>query len=431
MNVLVLYHKNHNTIYPKMNNLLLILLAITYTFSLISEDGDLWFPFPTVSMNYSNNNSIDLSYLNWKIEERIKIKNGHFYYKDKRVNFFGTNVAFTGCFPDKNDAPKIAKRMAQLGLNVVRFHQMDNKDIWLNNNNSTFNKTKLDKLHYFLYCLKENGIYANINLHVGRTYPEMQNNQTLKQKFSYGKSLDRFYPPFIEYQKNYARDLLNSYNNYTKYKIGEDPMILTVELNNENTIFDLWGDEKFKYLTGEMQTELISQWRTFLKIKYKSYDELYKFYNGEIINTKNNLIENNAIRFQTRNATTSYDKEKNTVYFNITSTPSINYGNQIQYGYINITNYTVYTITFQAKVKKSTNATMHFDFQESKSPYTTYLKSQNVKLYTYFYDYSLVARTDENCQIIADAKVIPKLDYYYYLIGNYYYSDCYYHYLYY
>jgi len=40
--------------------------------SIIYEDGGYWFPFPTVSMNYSKNCTLDLSYLNWKIEERIK-----------------------------------------------------------------------------------------------------------------------------------------------------------------------------------------------------------------------------------------------------------------------------------------------------------------------------------------------------------------------
>ena len=392
-----------------MNKIFIFLSSLTYIYSIINEDGDSWFPFPTISMNYSKNNIIDMSYLNWKIEERIKIKDGHFYYKNKRVKFFGTNVAFTGCFPEKKDAPNIAKRMAQLGINVVRFHQMDNKDIWLNNTNSTLNKNMLDKLHYFLYCLKQNGIYANINLHVGRTYPEMQNNQTLKNHFTYGKGLDRFYPPFINYQKNYARDLLTSFNNYTNFKIGDDPMILNIELNNENTIFDLWGDDNFKFLTDKMQIELISQWRKFLKTKYKNYDEIYKYYNGEIINTKNNLIENNTLHFQTRNSTYFYDKSKNVVYFNITSTPDISYGNQIHYGYINITNSTVYTITFQAKVKNPTDATIHFDFQENKSPYTTYLKTQNVNLYPYFYNYTLIARTNDNCQIGKDAQVVPKL----------------------
>ena len=111
-------------------SILFFLLQIDLVYSNVSNisfiDGEYWFPFPTISMDYSNNSIIDMSYLNWRIEEKIKIKNGHFYYKNKEVKFFGTNVAYAAAFPEKEDAPKIAKRMAKLGINVVRFHHMDN-----------------------------------------------------------------------------------------------------------------------------------------------------------------------------------------------------------------------------------------------------------------------------------------------------------------
>ena len=94
--------------------------------------------------------------------------------------------------------------MVQLGINIVRFHHMDNKDIWENNENSILSREKLDKLHYFLYCLKSNGIYANINLHVSRNYPEMLKEKAILDAFKYGKSLDRYYPTFIDDQIKYA-----------------------------------------------------------------------------------------------------------------------------------------------------------------------------------------------------------------------------------
>ena len=179
-------------------------IYIKYIFSSVSLiDGDYWFPFPTVFMNYSNNSVIDMSYLNWKIEEKIKIKNGHFYYIGKQVRFFGTNVAYTSAFPEKDDAPFIAKRISQLGINVVRFHHMDSWDIWGNtdnNRNSVFIQAQLDKLHYFLFCLKENGIYANINLHVSRNYPEIMDEKEILNAFNFGKALDRYYPQFIQDQ---------------------------------------------------------------------------------------------------------------------------------------------------------------------------------------------------------------------------------------
>ena len=209
-----------------------------------------------------------MSYLNWKIEERIKIKNGHFYYKDKQVKFFGTNVAYSSAFPEKTDAPNIAKRISQLGINVVRFHHMDNRDIWESNEKSILSQEKLDKLNYFLFCLKNNGIYANINLHVSREYPEILKEQEILDTFLFGNSLDRYYPAFINDQLKYAKDLLTSYNNYTGFKVGEDPMILNIELNNENTMFNLENEAKVNKLTDNLKTELLKQWRDFIKNKY-------------------------------------------------------------------------------------------------------------------------------------------------------------------
>ena len=377
--------------------------------SILYEDGDYWFPFPTVSMNFSEKCSIDMSYLNWKIEEKVQIKDGHFYYKNKRVKFFGTNAAFTTAFPLKEDAPKIAKRLAQLGINIIRFHHMDNQDIWQNNSLSILSPIKLDRLHYFLFCLKQNGIYANINLHVGRNYPEMLSNSTLLSSFTFGKSVDRFYPPFINDQKNYARDLLNSYNNYTKYKIGEDPMVLNIELNNENTIYDLWGDEKFHLLNEKMQKELISQWRIFLKSKYKTFEEINKFYNGDLINKKINIIENNTIICQKDNANCTIDKANNLISFNVISSPKNSWGNQILYGAINITNSTFYTVEFDAKVKNPTKGTLFFCFQEDKSPYRYYFEIRKIELNTNFKHYSLYTTTLDDCQFSEGAKPLVKI----------------------
>ena len=57
-----------------------LLIYINFAISSISYiDGDYWFPFPTVSYKYSNKSVLDISYLNWKIKERIKIKNNVIY----------------------------------------------------------------------------------------------------------------------------------------------------------------------------------------------------------------------------------------------------------------------------------------------------------------------------------------------------------------
>ena len=388
--------------------ILSFLIYINIAISSISYiDGDYWFPFPTISFKYSNKSALDMSYLNWKIEERIKIKNGHFYYKDKQVKFFGTNVAYSSGFPEKKDAPSIAKRMSQLGINVVRFHHMDNRDIWENNEKSILSEEKLDRLHYFLFCLKNNGIYANINLHVSRNYPEILNEKQILETFSYGKSLDRYYPNFINDQIKYAKDLLTSYNNYTGFKVGEDPMILNIELNNENTMFNLENEDKVKILTDKLKAELLKQWRDFIKNKYKSYDEINKIYNNETIDLNNDLVKNNQISCQKSNSVCTI--ENNLVKFDVTTTPTNSWGNQIHYGLIDISNFTIYTVEFDAKVQNPIEGTMAFEFQENKSPYRSYLRISNIKFSTEFKHYILSGRTQFDCQFTEDSKALVKI----------------------
>ena len=392
-------------LYFLINNILLIIplsSQITYI------DGDYFFPFTSISKNYSEKAVIDLSYLNWKIEERIQIKNGHFYYRDKQVRFFGTNAAISSAFPKKEEAPYIAKRMAQLGINIVRFHHMDGYAIWEKNKaNTKLSKEKLDLLHYFLFCLKNNGIYANINLHVSRVYSEIQNENDIINVFKYGKSLDRYYPQFIQDQLDYAKDLLCSYNNYTGYKIGEDPMILNIELNNENTMFNLENDDNIKLLTPNLRNELNNQWKTFIKDKYSdNYDKIDSFYNNETINSTN-LVENNTITCQKNQGNFTIDGKK--VTFDIFDIPSVSWGNQIHYGVIDIENYTLYTIEFDARVEKETTDPINFQFQENASPYRIYLRIPNIKLSTKSEHYILSAKTVYNCQFNEDSKAKPKI----------------------
>lgn len=40
--------------------------------------------------------------------------------KGNAIRFWGVNISFAGCFPDKKDAPQIAARLAKYGFNALR-----------------------------------------------------------------------------------------------------------------------------------------------------------------------------------------------------------------------------------------------------------------------------------------------------------------------
>ena len=128
---------------------------------------DGWLSFPVSPYLASDDSLASVAFLNQgKADSRISVKGAHYVdERGQRVRFFGSNVCFASAFPSKDVAPLVAKRMQQLGFNMVRFHHMDNRHIW-NQEQTALDPEQLDRLHWFLFQLKERGIYANINLHV-------------------------------------------------------------------------------------------------------------------------------------------------------------------------------------------------------------------------------------------------------------------------
>ena len=326
-----------------------------------------YFPFQYSPINVSNKSLIDVSFLNSKVLKRIIIKNGHFFYENgDKVRFFGTNLIFDDCFPNKTEAPLLAKRMAQIGFNIIRFHQMDKYSIF-KSDMKTIDPEKIELLHYFLYQLKINGIYANINLHVGWSYPGLDNFSTY---FLHGKGLDRFYDPFINYQKEYAYAILNSFNNYTGFKLSEDPQICFVELNNENSIEIVY--QQIHIIRGtKFGKSLLDKWRNYLENKYLSFDNMKRVLKFNPINSTN-FLENKAPFFQFEskkivNRTISYLPEKN-YYLDIQENGTNRWSYQFIYMNIKFEEFTPYKFCFSGM--SSISETLILRIQGQNKPWT-------------------------------------------------------------
>ena len=270
------------------------LLAAFASFTLlaqVSEKTPGWFPFPMSPFESLAGTPVDASFLNaGPATSRITVKGPHFVDAEgKRVRFIGTNVTFEGAFPEKGRSTAIANRMAQLGFNVVRFHHMDARHIWLPGQQE-LNPEMLDRLDWFVAELKRNGIYSNINLHVSRTYPGLKEMKA-DRSFRYGKIVDKFHGPYIALQEKYARDLLDRVNPYTKLKLSEDPAVAFVELNNENTLLQLSANI-LPLLPDPLRASLTAKWRAWLAKKYPSLEALKREWTGELIPLGEEILKN-------------------------------------------------------------------------------------------------------------------------------------------
>lgn len=225
-----------------------------------------WFDF-VIPDSDTTSSPNDMSFLNEKIAGGsgfVTVKDGHFIDgSGSRIRFFGTNLTFSSCFTDKETAKNIAGRLRKLGMNVVRFHHMDNQSapggIW-DKDKKDLDPGQLDKLDWLIYQLKIHGIYSNINTHVSYTYPGVDYKGI--DQFNYGKAIDQFYPQYIEMQKNYARKLLTHRNPYTGNTYADEPAVAFVEVNNENSLISNWA--LLPQLNNAHKGELIHQWKKWL-----------------------------------------------------------------------------------------------------------------------------------------------------------------------
>jgi hypothetical protein len=209
----------------------------------------------------------------------VVARDGHLFAGKERIRFFGVNMAFGGNFPTHADAEKIAARMAKFGINCVRFHHMDTSiapDGILQKDRRTFDPESLDRIDYFIAELKKNGVYANLNLHVGNQYPGMPKWEGAPNYF---KGIDNFYPPIIEQQRDFARALLTHTNPYTKISYANEPAVAFIEINNENGLVMEWNNGSFDDLPDPYAAEFRRQWNDWLRKKYGTGEKLKEAWN--------------------------------------------------------------------------------------------------------------------------------------------------------
>ena len=195
------------------------------------------------------------------------------------VRLFGVNFAFGANFPKETDAPAIAKRLRRLGVNLVRLHHMDSspdrnpessRSLLTTGPYPTLNPISVARLRAFLDALKAEGIYVDLNLHVGYTFrPSVDNVPSLAQFPTQSKPLHIFYPRMVDLQCEYTRQVIDA------LRLRDDPVLGVVEINNESSLIYAWQNNLLDpYLTGDYQQALQTQWNAYLKKRYPNTQAL-------------------------------------------------------------------------------------------------------------------------------------------------------------
>jgi len=203
--------------------------------------------------------------------------NGHFVVNGQRIRFLGVNFAGDSPFAPTNNAEAMAARLSKFGLNAVRFHHMDAS--WAYNGgllaytattSTNFNPANLERVHYLVSRLKAHGIYADINLLVGRTYGSADGlgTEVTNMDWKDAHVLGFFYDPALTLHKDYATRLLTPTNPFTGLPLAEDPAVAFVEIINENGLVQKWLDGGLDRLPARYATNLQARWNSWLAARY-------------------------------------------------------------------------------------------------------------------------------------------------------------------
>lgn len=228
--------------------------------------------------------------------DRIIVRDGHFYRNGQRIRLWGVNLSFGANFPTHAEAEAVAQRLANAGVNSVRCHHMDTanypRGLWNRNDGKTIETEYLDRLDYFINELAKRGIYADINLHVGRSHSQYLGLP--KPNSDYDKIVNLFTPQLIDAQKQFARQMLDRVNPYRKLRYADDPAIALVEITNENSFFMWDGNEVLQALPDFYGKILQTQFNDWLKARYATSDKLRAAWNKNASPLSSTLLTNGS-----------------------------------------------------------------------------------------------------------------------------------------
>jgi len=351
-------------------------------------------------------------------------EDGHLYIGGKRIKFIGVNICASAAFPKKEDAKKIAARLAKFGINLVRFHHLeapwDSFNIFDKKYRDTrhLNKEALDRLDYFISKLKEEGIYVDLNLLVSRRFttndglpPEIE---TMNWKDQHVLSF--FVDKVKELEKEYAKQLLTHRNPYTNMTYAEDPVVAFIEIINEHGLIHSWLGGVIDRVPSVFKKELMQKWNDYLREKYQTTERLYKAWSeGEESPIGKEILENGYFERDTRGWNLEVHDEAS-AYYNLVKGPENIKGRvlevivkkrgkagwHVQFNYpgLKIRAGENYLVTFWAKADKE--ATITVCLRQAHSPWSSLSQIVQIKLTAQWKRYEIalmVLKSDNNARL--------------------------------
>jgi hypothetical protein len=200
----------------------------------------------------------DLSYLNAADKPAgkrgyVKAVGDQLQFPDgSPARFWGTNLtAYSLYSTARQDVPVQARRLAAQGYNLVRLHHHDS--IWVSPNifgtrkTGDIDETQAARIDWWIKCLKDEGIYVWLDLHVGRHFSAADQIDALDEltkgkPTGEGKGYNYVNPSIQQAMKRFAERYLTRVSSETGLRAIDDPAVAFVALTNENDLTNHFGN---------------------------------------------------------------------------------------------------------------------------------------------------------------------------------------------
>lgn len=183
------------------------------------------------------------------------------------VRFWAVNVSASNAAQDRASIDYLARKLAKLGVNMVRYHS----PMFDPGNPRKVDAEKLDNLHYLIAAMKKQGIYTHLSFYFplwcdASKLPGVTGYDTIGNKKPF--ALIYFDPAFQKIYRGWIEQMLKPVNPYSKQPIASDPAVAIIEMVNEDSFF-FWTFSK-KNVPAMHWRALEKQFGAWLIRKYGS-----------------------------------------------------------------------------------------------------------------------------------------------------------------
>jgi hypothetical protein len=158
--------------------------------------------------------------------------------------FYGVNLCFSALCLSKDQADRLAERLARLGYNALRIHHYEGELVRGQTNSTTLDARKLDQFDYLIAALIRRGLYLTTDLFVSRSIPyrEIGIDRDGAIPMDTFKMLVPVHPGAYLNWQNFARALLGHTNAYTQRRYADEPALAWLAMINEGNFGNFYKD---------------------------------------------------------------------------------------------------------------------------------------------------------------------------------------------